>query len=48
MVPRQRGAVGAPTDIGALRKLMINPRTYTGMTPEEAAALERLMQEPKP
>ena len=47
MVPRQRGAVGAPTDIGALRKLMINPRTYTGMTPEETAALERLMQEPQ-
>ena len=40
IMPGQRGAVGAPTDIGGLRKLMTNPRTYTGMKPEDAAALE--------
>ena len=51
VIPRQRGAVGAPTDIGGLRKLMTNPRTYTGKSPEELAALEdalqKLQQQPR-
>lgn len=38
ILSNQRG--GPPTDIGALRQLMIQPRTYTGMKPEEMAALE--------
>jgi hypothetical protein len=40
LMPGQRGALGAPTDIGGLRQLMRNPRTYTGMKPEDIAALE--------
>ena len=51
MIPSQRGAVGAPTDIGGIRRLMNEPRTYTGMKPEELAALEdalqKLQQQPR-
>jgi hypothetical protein len=42
MMPGQRGAVGAPVDIGGLRQLMNNPRTYGGgaAVPKTAAETE--------
>jgi hypothetical protein len=42
IVSGQRGAVGAPTDIGGLRQLMNNKRTYGGgaAVPKTAAELE--------
>jgi hypothetical protein len=41
-MPGQRGAVGAPVDIGGLRQLMNNPRTYGGgaAVPKTAAETE--------
>ena len=51
VIPGQRGAIGAPTDIGGIRRLMNEPRTYTGMKPEELTALEdalqKLQQQPR-